>query len=55
MDMPQNKNKSWAEFTRTSTGQGAAVKVDFKQEVAFEWDLEGQTLDGPGKERKRGA
>lgn len=55
MNMPQNKNESCVEFTRTSIGQGAALKMDFKQEVAFEWDLKGQTLDGPGKERKQGA
>lgn len=38
------------EFTRTSTGQAATVK-----EMAFEWGLEGQTLNGFGKERKQGA
>lgn len=43
------------EFTRTGTGQAATVKVDFMQEMAFEWGLEGQTLNGFGKERKQGA
>ena len=37
--------------TKTSPGQAGAILVDFMQEVTFEWDLEGQALDGPGKER----
>lgn len=36
---------------KTSTGQAVAVQVDFMKEVAFEWDLEGQALDGRGKQR----